>query len=151
MPQRVSLITLGVRDVTAATAFYERLGWRPSSASVAGEVTFLGTPGGVIALWSTDALAADAGVAGAPTPAWRGVALAINLGSRDAVDAAIEAWVAAGGTISRPAAAADWGGYSAYVADPDGNAWELAHNPFWPLDARGLPMLPDADGSKDDR
>lgn len=142
VPQRASLVTLGVRDVAAATGFYGRLGWRPSSASVAGDVTFFATPGGVIALWSADSLAADSGLAGAQVADWRGVALAINLGSPAEVDAAIAAWVGAGGTVARAAAATEWGGYSGYVADPDGNRWELAHNPFWPLDARGLPMLP---------
>ena len=53
------------------------------------------------------------------------------------------AWVAAGGTIARAAAPTDWGGYSGYVADPDGHLWEFAHNPFWPLDERGMPTLPE--------
>ena len=35
-----------------------------------------------------------------------------------------------------------WGGYSGYFADPDGHVWEVAHNPFWPLDARGNVTLP---------
>jgi uncharacterized glyoxalase superfamily protein PhnB len=73
---------------------------------------------------------------------FRGVTLAINLASPAEVDAAIQAWVVAGGTITRPAAATEWGGYTGYVADPDGHLWELAHNPFWPLDDRGLPILP---------
>ncbi len=143
VPQRVSLITLGVTDVAASTAFYERLGWRRSGASVEGDVTFIGTPGGILGLWSADELARDAGVAGGAAPTgFRGVTLAINLASPAEVDAAIEAWVAAGGTITRPASATEWGGYTGYVADPDGHLWELAHNPFWPLDERGLPVLP---------
>jgi predicted lactoylglutathione lyase len=144
IPQRFSLVTLGVADVPAATAFYERLGWRRSSASVDGDVTFIGTPGGLLALWGAGDLARDAGLAGAPAPtSSRGVALAINLGSTSEVDEAIAAWVAAGGTVTRPAEATEWGGYSGYVADPDGHLWELAHNPFWPLDERGLPILPE--------
>ena len=146
VPQRISLVTLGVADVALSTAFYERLGWRRSSASVDGDVTFIETPGGILGLWSATELARDAGVAGearavAPT-GFRGVAFAINLASAAEVDAAIEAWVAAGGTVTRPAAATDWGGYTGYVADQDGHLWELAHNPFWPLDDRGMPTLP---------
>ena len=49
------------------------------------------------------------------------------------------------GRSERSPARTDWGGYSGYVADPDGNLWELAHNPFWPLDERGLPTLPGPD------
>ncbi|MEZ4597403.1 MAG: VOC family protein [Chloroflexota bacterium] len=130
---------------------HERLGWRRSGASVEGDVTFIATPGGVLALWSAAELAADAGVAGraagapdgsASDAGFRGVAVSINLGSPAEMDAAIAAWVAAGGTVTRVAAATEWGGYSGYVADPDGHLWELAHNPFWPLDERGLPTLP---------
>jgi predicted lactoylglutathione lyase len=144
VPQRVSLVTLGVADVAASTAFYERLGWRPSSASVAGEVSFIDTPGPIVGLWSADELAKDAGRAGVDAPtAFRGVVLAINVGSPAEVDDAIASWVSAGGAISRPAAATEWGGYSGYVADPDGHLWEFAHNPFWPLDERGMPTLPE--------
>ena len=143
VPQRVSLVTLGVADVAASSAFYERLGWLPSSASVAGEVTFIDTPGPILGLWSSDALAADAGRTGIAAPtAFRGVALAINVGSPAEVDDGIASWVSAGGTIARAAAASAWGGYSGYVADPDGHLWEFAHNPFWPLDEEGMPTLP---------
>jgi S-(hydroxymethyl)glutathione dehydrogenase/alcohol dehydrogenase len=58
VPQRVSLITLGVADVAASSAFYERLGWRRSSASVDGDVTFIDTPGGILGLWSATELGA---------------------------------------------------------------------------------------------
>ena len=70
------------------------------------------------------------------------VALAINFASREEVDDGESAtgW-SAGGEISKAAAETEWGGYSGYVADPDGNLWEFAHNPFWPLDERGLPQL----------
>jgi len=142
VPQRVSLITLGVADVTASTAFYERLGWHRSRASVEGDVTFIDTPGGILALWSASELARDAGVSGSTSGAYRGVSLAINLASPAEVDAAVGTWVAAGGTITRPAAATEWGGYMGYVADLDGHLWELAHNPFWPFDDRGMPVLP---------
>lgn len=143
IPQRFSLVTLGVSDVETATAFYHRLGWREARASVAAEVSFFATPGGVIALWETAELAKDAALPTfhANAPAFRAVALAINFESREAVDDAIGDWVLAGGSISKAAAATEWGGYSCYVADPDGNLWELAHNPGWPLDGRGLPVL----------
>lgn len=143
IPQRFSLVTLGVADVEAATAFYHRLGWREARSSVAGEITFFATPGGVIALWETAELAKDAALPTfhANAPGFRAVALAINLASREEVDDAVGDWVLAGGSIAKAAAATEWGGYSGYVADLDGNLWELAHNPGWPLDERGLPQL----------
>lgn len=143
MPAAISLVTLGVRDVAAATRFYETLGFPLSSASVPGEVSFFRTAGGLLALWGADALAADAAVTDAPVIGFRGVALAINLPSREAVDNALAAASAAGAPILRPAQETDWGGYQAYFADLDGHAWEIAHNPFWPLDERGLPQLPE--------
>lgn len=143
IPQRFSLVTLGVADVETATAFYHRIGWRETHSSVPGEVSFFATPGGVLALWETAELAKDAALPTfhANAPAFRAVALAINLDSREAVDDAMGDWVLAGGSIAKAAAATAWGGYSGYVADPDGNLWEFAHNPAWPLDERGLPVI----------
>jgi predicted lactoylglutathione lyase len=143
IPQRFSLVTLGVADVAAATEFYRAIGWSTSRHSVEGDVTFFATPGGILALWQTSELAADAAVQTmhANAPAFRAVALAINLASREEVDDAVAAWLAAGGAVSKPPTPTEWGGYSGYVADLDGNLWELAHNPFGPLDERGLPQL----------
>lgn len=142
IPSAISLVTLGVRDVPTATAFYTALGFEPSSASVAGEVSFLRTASAILALWGEDALAADAHQPAGRAPGFRGVALALNVSGRAEVDAALHAAEQAGATIPKPAEATDWGGYSGYFADPDGHLWEVAHNPFWPLDERGLPQLP---------
>lgn len=146
VPQRLSLVTLGVADVARATAFYESLGWRRSSASE-GVITFFSLEGSALALFGRDALAADAGLDAtgldATGPVFRGVTLALNCDSRDEVDAAFADWVAAGATPVKRPEAADWGGYSSYVADPDGHLWEIAHNPYAPNDASGRMQLPD--------
>jgi predicted lactoylglutathione lyase len=149
IPQRFTLVTLGVADVEASTAFYRRLGWRQSTRSVEG-TTFFTTPGPVIALWSSDELAADAGRASATdaspsAPPFRAVALAINFDTRDEVDGALADWQAAGGEVTKAAVETEWGGYSGYGADPDGNLWEFAHNPFWPLDEHGMARLDGGD------
>ena len=135
---RLSLVTLGVADVERSTAFYRALGWKPSSASVPGEVTFFNTQGGLVALWGRDALASDSGVPAAPPGS---VSLAINVESAAAVDDALARAVEAGARISRGAQVTDWGGYNAYFLDPDGHPWEVAHNPFWPIGADGRPEL----------
>lgn len=143
IPARLSLTTLGVADVARSTAFYQALGWPLSSSSVVGDVSFFLTAGGLLGLYGRADLAADAGVdAGEGMPAFRGVTLAINVEGRVEVDAALAAAVDAGGSLVKPAKATDWGGYSGYFADPDGHLWEVAHNPFWPLDASGRPVLP---------
>ena len=142
VPARLSLTTLGVADVPRATAFYEALGWRLSSASMPGDVSFFHTAGSIVSVWSRDLLAGDAGVPTTSPAGFNGVAHAINLASPEEVDAALAAAVAAGGTLTRPAHATDWGGFWGYFGDLDGNLWEVAHNPFWPLDEDGLPQLP---------
>jgi len=138
----ISLVTLGVRDVPASTRFYQALGFELSSASVEGEVSFFRTGGGVLAVWSATELAADAGLAPRADSGFRGCSYAMNLGSPEDVDSRLAEAAAAGGTITKPAHKTDWGGYSGYFADADGHSWEVAHNPFWPLDDRGLPQLP---------
>jgi catechol 2,3-dioxygenase-like lactoylglutathione lyase family enzyme len=142
VPAVLSLITLGVRDVAASTAFYEALGFPLSSSSVPGEVSFFRTTGGLLGLYGDAALADDAQVPARDSSGFRGVSLAVNVSSRDEVDSALAAAGAAGARVIKPPQATDWGGYHGYFADPDGHAWEVAHNPFWPLDERGLPQLP---------
>ena len=142
----ISLVTLGVRDLDATTRFYRSLGFELSSASVEDEVSFFRTQGAILALWDIADLAADAGLSEPSLDGFRGAAYAINVDSPGAVDDAIATAEAAGGLAVKGGTATDWGGYSGYFADPEGNLWEVAHNPFWPLDERGLPQLPDAAG-----
>lgn len=139
----VSIITLGVRDVERATRYYEALGWRRSSASVEGSISFLGGGTVVLGLFGRDDLAVDAAVTFGGDDQYAPIALAMNVGSPDAVDAALAEAQAAGGRITKPAEEADWGGYSGYVADLDGHLWEIAHNPFAPLLENGQMVMPD--------
>jgi hypothetical protein len=141
MDQRVTLITLGVTDLARARAFYERLGWKPSSASQ-GDVVFFQMHGAVLALWPRSELAKDAHLTDSK-PGFSGVSLAQNLRSVADVDAAFAQMIEAGARALKPPEATSWGGYSAYAEDPDGHVWELAHNPFFPLDDAGGLHLPD--------
>jgi uncharacterized protein len=140
-PARLSIVTLGVADVGRATAFYESLGWQKSSGSQ-DTITFLRMAGSVVALYQWDALAEDAQVSPAGS-GFRGVTLASNQDSEAAVDAAFGAWVDAGATPVKRPEKVFWGGYSSYVADPDGHLWEIAHNPYAPLLADGRLELTD--------
>lgn len=142
VPAVLSLVTLGVRDVPAATRFYTALGFPLSASSVEGEVSFFRLAGCALAVWGEDALAADAGQPPRPAGAGRGVSLAVNVASPEEVDAVFAHALAAGATAVRQPHRAEWGGYTGYFADPDGHLWEVAHNPGWPLDDRGLPVLP---------
>ena len=141
VPQRLTMVTLGVADVARSTSFYESLGWRRSSASQAA-ITFFSMQGSVPGLFGREALAEDAAVDPAGS-GFRGVSLALNCDDRDEVDAVFADWVAAGASPVKPPEAVFWGGYSGYVADPDGHLWEIAHNPYSPNDADGRMILPD--------
>ncbi|MDR0808301.1 MAG: VOC family protein [Gemmobacter sp.] len=139
-PQRVTLITLGVADLAAARAFYGRLGWQEHGPSEPG-ITFFQINGMALALFSRENLAADQGRAGEPLGTGA-MTLAQNFATEAEVDAAYAAALAAGATELKAPAKVFWGGYSGYWADPDGHVWELAMNPFWPLEADGSLKLP---------
>jgi uncharacterized protein len=128
--QRVSLVTLGVRDLARARAFYEALEWR-TNAEPGDGVVFFQAGGMIVALWSRAELAEDSGVE--DSGGWGGITLAHNVRSPAEVDAVIAEVEAAGGTVTRRGAETFWGGYSGAFTDPDGHAWEVAHNPHWTL------------------
>jgi uncharacterized protein len=129
--QRVSVITLGVRDLARARAFYEAMGWHSGAAPADDVVFFLTGNGVVLALWGRDQLAEDSVVT--DSGGWGGITLAYNVGSPAEVDAVLAEAEAAGGTIGRPGAKAFWGGYTGVFIDPEGHPWEVAHNPHWTL------------------
>jgi catechol 2,3-dioxygenase-like lactoylglutathione lyase family enzyme len=138
MEQRVSLVTLGVRDLARARVFYEALGWK-SGAALADDVVFFQCGGMIVALWGRDQLAEDSGVS--DSGGWGGITLAHNVRSPAEVDAVIAEAEAAGATIARPGAETIWGGYSGVFIDPDGHPWEVAHNPHWTLAEDGSVKL----------
>ena len=141
MKLRLSLVTLGVADVARARAFYEALGLAAGAMSDE-NVVFFDMDGVILALYGREALAADARLS-AEGGGFAGVTLAWNLESAAAVDAAFAATLAAGATPVKPPEKVFWGGYSGYVRDLDGHLWEVAHNPFFPLDAQGVTHLPE--------
>ena len=134
MRQRVTVITLGVNDLLRARNFYEALGWK-TGADPGDDVVFFQTGDMVLSLWDRARLAEDSCVKDAP--GWGGVTLALNLGSREEVDAVTEEARAAGATIGREPAETFWGGYSSVFLDPEGHPWEIAFNPHWELTPAG--------------
>ncbi len=128
MKPRISMLTLGVRDLERSIRFYEQgLGF-PRMESPP-EVAFFTLNGSWLGLYGRDALAEDAGVSSAGS-GFAGIAIAHNLDAREAVDAAMEEAVAAGAGLVKAPQEVFWGGYSGYFSDPDGYLWELAYNPF---------------------
>jgi hypothetical protein len=133
------LITLGVSDLARSRAFYEALGWR-AKPSAEDDIAFFQVGSIALALWDRQKLAEDSVVE--DTGGWGGITLAHNVRSPQQVDAVLEEAEAAGATIARPGAETFWGGYSGVFHDPDGHAWEVAHNPHWLLLGDGSVVLP---------
>lgn len=136
----LSMITLGVADVAAATAFYEKFGLVKSPASQEG-VSFFKLGHGVLSLFGREAIAEDAN-AGAVWSGVGGVTLAYNLPDEAEVDRVLSHAGTIGARILKPAQKAFWGGYHGFFADPDGHVWEIAYNPFMPVDEAGAVTLP---------
>ncbi len=129
MDQRISFVTLAVRDLDASRRFYvDGLGWTPA-LDVPGEVLML--PVGahvVLSLWVDSAFEAEVG----PIVRGDGVApitLAHNVSTREEVDQVLATARAAGADPAHAAVERDWGGYTGYFGDPDGYRWEVAFNP----------------------
>jgi uncharacterized protein len=143
MEQRLSLVSLGVADVAAATAFYERLGWQRSVANSNENITFFQLGGIILGLYGGQALADDIGIEYSDRLGFNNITLAFNTRSREDVEAVLQEAEAAGGEIIKPAEEAFWGGYSGYFSDPDGHHWEVAWNPFFPIAEDGAIQLPE--------
>ncbi|MBI5137944.1 MAG: VOC family protein [Nitrospirae bacterium] len=141
MEPRISLVTLGVADLSRSRAFYERLGWRASSAST-DTVVFFQAGGMILGLYPRRLLAEDARL-DPQGSGFGGITLAHNGRGKAEVDRLLAEAVAAGATLLKPAEDACWGGYSGYFADPDGHPWEVAWNPFFPIADNGTISLPE--------
>jgi predicted lactoylglutathione lyase len=125
----LTFVTLGARDLGALRAFYQRWGWAEREGSSDSFTTF--NAGGVLlALYPIELLGEEAAPGeAAPAVGWNGITFGMNVAHRDNVDAAFDRAVAAGATeVARPINR-EWGGYSGYVADPEGNRWEIAWAP----------------------
>jgi uncharacterized protein len=135
MQQRLNFITLGVRDLPSMRLFYiEKFGWNPMQDDDG--IVFFRLNGFVLALYPEDELADDIGV----TPDGSGFkkfSMSINFVSEEEVDAVYRKLVSSGVRSVRRPEKVFWGGYRGYIADPEGNFWELAYNPFLPLDDDG--------------
>jgi len=130
MDQRISFVTLAVRDLAASHAFYvDGLGWTPSTY-VEGEVLMIQVGERLmLSLWDRAAFEAEVGpicddIEGVPP-----ITLAHNVATRDEVDAILSCAEEIGSDPVTYGKAREWGGYTGYFADPDRYRWEVAYNP----------------------
>ncbi|MEO9336663.1 VOC family protein [Mesorhizobium sp. SB112] len=135
MQQQISIITLGTADLVRSRRFYvEGFGWKPVFENE--EIAFYQMNGFVLGLFLKTSLDADMNRSNDLSNA--AFALAHNVPNQEDVVVVMDQLVSAGGRIIRKADAPVHGGFRGYVADPDNHAWEIAWNPAWKIDERGL-------------
>jgi hypothetical protein len=133
MRPKISMITLGVRDLERSLEFYrDGLGFEPHNYKSGDDLVMFVMDGSWLGLYPREALAEDAQVAGEGS-GFAGFSLAHNVKSKAEVDEVFAFAVAAGGRAVKVPQEVFWGGYSGYFADPDGFLWEVAFNPFTDL------------------
>ena len=133
MKPKISLITFGARDLDRMVAFYrDGLGFPTHNYTPGDDMVMFRLEGTWLGLFPREALAEDATIS-AEGAGFSGVTLARNEHSKEAVDAAFAQALAAGATAVKTPQDVFWGGYSGYFADPEGNLWEVAFNPFTDL------------------
>ena len=134
MQQQLSVITLGIADLERSKRFYcEGFGWKPVFQNQ--DIAFYQMNGFVLGTWLTKELEADMRRSLARPGAF---SLAHNVESAGDVQAVIDRLAQFGGRVLRPADAPPHGGMRGYIADPDDHAWEIAHNPVWPISPEGF-------------
>jgi predicted lactoylglutathione lyase len=138
MEARISIITLGVKNLERSYNFcHHGLGF-PTDGKVEDGIIFFQTSGTRLALYPLEKLAEDV----APNlsgngSSFPGITLAHNTRTKEAVDHVLDLAEKAGGTIVKPAQMAFWGGYSGYFRDPDGYYWEVAWAESWKFNPDG--------------
>ena|ERR1035437_205272 len=129
MEQRLTFISLGVKDLNNSIDFYEnKFGWKRSELSNK-ELIFYQLNGIHLALYSRNELAKDATVDSVGS-GFKGFTISYNARSEKEVDDLIKGLRDKGVKIVKEPQKVFWGGYSSYIADPDGNLWEIAYNPY---------------------
>ena len=133
MEPRISIITLGVKDLKKSTKFYQDLGFPLQPGTDA--ISFFELAGTWLALFPKSSLAKDANILPKGN-GFSGFTLAHNVKSKKDVDAIMKQAEQIGAHVTDQPHDRDWGGYSGYFADPDGYLWEIAWNPYFKLDAK---------------
>lgn len=140
---RVNIITLGVKDITASLEFYRKLGF---NATVVGDenapdIVFFRITGSKLALYPLNSLAQETGEPVGFTRGFNGITLAYNAKSQEEVDRILSEVPEYGGRVTSEAAPTDWGGYGGYFNDLDGYIWEVAFGPDWEFDDNDMLIL----------
>lgn len=135
MKQQLHFITLGVNNLNAMKEWYQKkFGWTLMSEMEG--IAFFKLNGLIFGLFPVDELAKDVGVK-PDGNGFKKFSLAINFNSETEIDAVAADLKKKGVRVIKEPQKVFWGGYHAYIADPENNYWELAYNPFLDMDAEG--------------
>ena len=138
MDQRISFLTLSVRDLEASRRFYvDGLGWTPDLEVEGDVVMIMAGERLVLSLWDRDHFQAEVGeiAQGDGVPPFT---ISHNVATEVEVDEVLATARAAGADPVHEPQHREWGGYTGYFADPDGYRWEIATNPG-PIGQKVLP------------
>lgn len=129
MNPRISMITLGVKDITKSVKFYkDGLGFPQMDSPP--EVAFFTLNGSWLGLYGKDALAEDASVS-SKGEGFNNFTLSHNVESKEEVEAVFAQALKTGATSVKSPQKTSWGGYHGYFKDLDNHLWEIAYNPFF--------------------
>lgn len=145
---RLNLVCLGVKQMSAALAFYKEIGFKTIETQEDPPIVFFNNQGSKLELYSIEELVKDINEENPPelsTGGFSGITLACNLKSKEAVDQVMEQVKSAGGTIVKKPQTVSWGGYSGYFRDLDGYYWEVAYADSWQFDEQDMLIV---DGSQ---
>jgi uncharacterized protein len=135
VPARISIITFGVANVARSVRFYEAIGWERCASSM-DEIAWFRTADSYLGLFEWNDLIEDVTLVDPTRGSFGGETHSINIESAEAVDAALDEAVAAGGSLVKPGTELPFG-YGGYFADPDGHVWEVCYNPSFPIGPDG--------------
>lgn len=134
MEQRLSLITVGVKDLVGMRDYYEKIFlWKPSSESE--NIVFYQLNGFMLSFYPEHLLAKEVH-GNSERAGFKPFSLAINYNSTADVDDIFSLLEKRGAKILKEPEDVFWGGYSGYVSDPENNLWEICYNPFMKFDEK---------------
>ena len=135
MEQRLSILTLGVDDLAAMRNFYvEKFGWTPVAENR--DIVFFKLNGTLLSFFEKEALAQDAQVATVAVGS-KQFSLAYIVETEEEVDELFALLESKGVEIIKRPEKTFFGAYGGYVADVEGNLWDIACNPYVQLDEQG--------------
>lgn len=135
MDQRLTFLTLGVKDLGVMKDFYQnKFGWEVHKEMEG--IAFFRLNGIILALYPATELASDANIP-LSGEGWKRFSFSINFRSEAEVDQQVETLTSKGVNLVKAPQQVFWGGYNSYVEDAEFNLWELAYNPFLEMDTEG--------------